>query len=175
MWGWAVIVSPIANTVVGREFMLKIESNKNLLPFRMFGGLFLLVGMVALALEEPYSSDRILSVFLVSYFFWGLSFSATTNAESITKKRGWLFPYFKSDCRQLKRIELRTLYIYQHEYGAQSRYIFYVGIISGVSNEFVNLSWGDELKFLRFFESPSGMSYRGLSAKGIRALGCCRG
>lgn len=111
------------------------------------------MGMAALALEEPYSIDRIISVFLVSYFFWGMSFSTTVYAESVTKKRGWIFPYFKSEYHQLKRIELRTLYIYQHEYGAQSRYILYVGIINGVSNEFVNLSWGVR-------ETESGEGYR---------------
>lgn len=121
---------------------MKITSNKNLMPLRVFGVIFLLMAGAALVFEGSDSTGRVIAVFLVSYFFWGMSFSTAVDSTSVTKKRGWFFPYFTSKYDQLKRIELRTKYIHQQGPGVSSYYALYVGIINGVANEFVDLSWG---------------------------------
>ncbi len=113
-----------------------------MMPLRFFGGVFLIFGGIALALEEPFSIGRFLAVFFVSYILWGMSFSTVISTSRIVKSRGWLFPSFKSEYSHLKKIELKSSYIYQHGHGAHSHDALYVGIINGASNEFVDLSWG---------------------------------
>jgi len=80
--------------------------------------------------------------FLVSYLFWGMSFSTLITPNSIVKKRGWFFPCFRSEYHELKAIQLKTAYIYQHGYGAHSHHALYVGVTHGPFDKFVDLSWG---------------------------------
>lgn len=122
--------------------MIKIPSEKNLLPLKVFGGIFLCFGLSTLMLDGALYSGRTLAIFLVSYLFLGISLKTTINANSIIKKRGWLFPYATSEYNQLKRIELRSMYIYQHGFGAHSHYALYVGIVDGSLNQYIDLSAG---------------------------------
>ncbi len=114
-------------------------------------------GCFALYMEEPFSSTRICIFILVSYLMWGLSFTTRIEAQRVTKQRGWFFPSFRKEYRDLKRIELRAKYIHQQGQGAHSHYALYVGVINGPFNDFVDLSWGvtstdDAEAYLNFIE-----------------------
>lgn len=122
--------------------MIKITPKKNLFPLKVFGGILLCLGMFTLMLNDALYSGRSLAIFLVSYLFLGLSVRTIITSNNIIKKRGWIFPYASAEYNQLKRIELRAMYIYQHGFGAHSHYALYVGIIDGNLNHFINLSSG---------------------------------
>lgn len=132
---------------------IKISSQNNFRPIRIFGVVFLCMGLAAVATEEPFSTARLVAMILISYVFWGIASSTVVDSDRVIKKRGWFFPYFKSEYTALKRIELRSKYIYQEGYGAQSYFALYVGVVNGPFNQFVDLSWGVE-------ETADGEGYR---------------
>ena len=148
--------------------MINIGSGKNLTPIRVFGIVFLLFGGFALFLEEPRSPARATALFAVTYLLWGLYFNTRVHSNKVIKKRGWFFPHFTSRYDSIKRIELRSSYIYQEGYGAYSRFALYVGVINGPFDQFIDLSWGVEQtetgegyeRFIRELQQLTGLAVK---------------
>lgn len=121
---------------------MKIKWITNLITARIFGVVFLILGLLAILLEQPFSQARAVAITAVSYVFWGLYFSTTISSEEIVKVRGWLFPHFRTKYALLKRIELRSDYVYQQGAGAHSHHALYIGVINGPFNDYIDVSGG---------------------------------
>jgi hypothetical protein len=126
--------------------MLIISSKKGLRPAKVVGGVILFLGGFFVALTsywqlDTLSAPRIVAIFLLSYFFWGMQSKTEVYPAKVVKRRGWFFPSFKSEYNQLRNIKLDSQYIFNEGYGAHSFYALYVGVVNGPFNEVVDLSW----------------------------------
>lgn len=135
---------------------LTISSKSGLRGVKIIGCFVLLIaiffGFLIYWQDGSLSFSYWISTFLSTYFFWGMFASTEVSADKIVKKRGWVFPHFRSEYHQFRKIKLETKYIYNEGSGSHSYYAFYVGIVNGPFNDVVDLSWG-------FADSESGAAY----------------
>lgn len=103
---------------------------------------FAFFGLLAYWQNGGLSTSYYVSLPLVTYFFFATKATTQIYKDKIIKRRGWLFPSFKSQYNQFRSIKLQTRYIYQEGSGVKSYYAFYVGIVNGPFLSFVDLTSG---------------------------------
>ena len=127
--------------------MITISSGQTLRPMKIFGVIILSFCSFGALLTywqgETVRTSSIITVLFFSYLFLAMDSRTEVHKAKIIKKRGWLFPSFKSKYTQLKSIELDAKYIYMEGTGSQSYFAFYIGVLNGPFNDVVDLCWGD--------------------------------